>query len=121
MLLVSPNYIDNREQITDTERTIVIIIAYLIILFAAIADIFLFFLLLGVRSGLVFTERSVKLIRGVSWCAICIGVLFSVLGIWFAVSFGVGFAAVFVGICLRVVKNVIEEATQIKAENDLMV
>jgi hypothetical protein len=29
--------------------------------------------------------------------------------------------AVFLGICLRVVKNVIEEATEIKAENELTV
>ena len=31
------------------------------------------------------------------------------------------FAAVFLGICLRVVKNVLEEGAEIKSENDLTV
>ncbi len=121
VLLTTPDNIGNHNDITVTQRTVVIIIAYALVLFAAIADVFLFFLLVRVRAGLVFTNRSVALTRGVSWCCIAIGLLFGLLGIWFTVSFGVGFAAIFVGICLRVVKNLIEEAIQIKAENDLMV
>jgi hypothetical protein len=35
--------------------------------------------------------------------------------------FFVAFAGIFLGLCVRVVKNVIEEATEIKAENDLTV
>jgi hypothetical protein len=48
-------------------------------------------------------------------------VLFALLGWYFRLALAVGFVAVFVGLCLRVVKNVIEEATLIKSENDLTV
>ena len=56
-----------------------------------------------------------------SWCCFLLCLLFGILGIFFLLSFAVAFIAVFLGLCLRVVKNVIEEATQIKDENDLTV
>ncbi len=84
------------------------------------ADVCLMLLLNNVRKGTVFTESSVLYLRLISWAAIlsavaCIPLyvmlhLFSMLCITF-----VGF---FLGIVLRVVKNVIEEGTAIKAEND---
>ena len=37
------------------------------------------------------------------------------------IGFVLAFVAILLGLCLRVVKNVIEEATEIKAENDLTV
>jgi hypothetical protein len=36
-------------------------------------------------------------------------------------SYAIAFAALLLGLCLRVVKNVIEEATEIKRENDFTV
>ena len=53
--------------------------------------------------------------------AFAIGVLFVVLGYYFKLAVVVAVAAIFLGLCLRVVKNVIEKATEIKAENDLTV
>ena len=121
MLINAQDSIGNRNDITDGGRIAVLILAYCLLVTAAVADFLLFLLLIRVLKGLVFTERSIAYIRGVSWCAILVGIIFALLGIWFQISFIVGFAALFLALCLRVVKNVIEEATDIKSENDLTI
>lgn len=110
-----------RGDITAGGRVLVLIMAYLALALIALADILLFRLLLRVRAGQVFTVQTVALIRGVSWCCFPLGLILCVLGIYFQLAFLVAFMAVFLGLCLRVVKNVMEEATQIKSENDLTV
>ncbi len=117
---VSDN-IGNRGEITEGGRIFVLCLAYGILAILILANSLLFSLLLRVRAGLVFTEKSVALIRGVAWCCLLLSIVFGLLGIYFQLSFIVAFAAIFLGICLRVVKNVIEEATEIKSENDLTV
>ena len=94
---------------------------YCVLLFAMLADILLFRLLLLVRAGEVFSARSVSMIRGVSWCSIAVSLLFLLTARYFAIALALAFTAVLLGLCLRVVKNVVEEATAIKAENDLTV
>ena len=121
MLINTPDNIGSRDQINDSGRTLVLVVAYLVLAVAAVADVFLFLLLRRVRAGEVFTGRSVALIRGVSWCCILFGLLFAVLGYYFQLAFAVGFAALFLGVCLRVVKNVVEQAVELKQENDLTV
>lgn len=96
-------------------------LAYAIVAVMIIADVLLFILLQRVRKALVFTDISVALIRGISWCAVIIGALCFALGFYFLISFAAAFACIFLGICLRVTKNVIEEATAIKAENDFTI
>ena len=105
----------------ENGRTVIMILAYSILALCVFADMLLFALLMRVRSENVFTALSVSLIRGISWCCFGISGLFCILGLYFNLTFIVAFAAVFLGICLRVVKNVIEEATAIKSENDFTV
>lgn len=106
--------------LTPDHKTLTLL-GYAVLLFMTAAIVQMFILLLRVRDGKVFTDRSVGLIRGVSWCCIAIGVLFCVIGLYFILAVLAGCAALFLGLCLRVVKNVVEEATAIKAENDLTV
>lgn len=91
---------------------------YAVLAIAEVCAVTILLLLLRVRRGLVFTARSVAYIRCVSWGCFLIGLLS--VGATFFVSLAavVAMAAVFLGLCLRVVKNVIEEATAIKNEND---
>ena len=96
-------------------------VGYLIVLSVGVADIMMCFLLFRVLRGLVFTKTSVSLIRGVSWLAIVCGILFALLGRVFFIAYVVAVAILFLGLCIRVVKNVVEEATEIKNENDLTV
>ncbi len=120
-LLSWPAATGPRDVISAAEYTFILIDSYSLVVFCAVADVLLFALLCRVRRGLVFTFRSVGLVRGVSWCAIGLGVFFLPLGYYFQVSWVMAFLCFFLGLCLRVVKNVLEEATVIKEENDLTV
>lgn len=105
----------------NAEKPIVMLISYGVLAVVALADVMLFLLLCRVRRGLVFTALSVSYIRMISWCAIACGLLFVALGRYFSIAFVVAAAGIFAGLCVLVVKNVIEEAVEIKAENDLTV
>ena len=113
--------VDGYEYITTQNRLIIHILSYAVLADVMVADIILFLLLLFVRKDEVFTQKSVALVRGVSWCCICLGLIFMAIGMYFYIAWAVAFAALFLGICIRVVKNVIEQATEIKQENDLTV
>ena len=119
------NYIegllDARGDISGGGQTFILAASYVLLAIALIADTMLFFLLVRVRRGLVFTDASVSLIRGVSWCCFFAGVTVFAMAGYFQVAYIIGCAAFFLGLCLHVVKNVIEEATRIKNENDLTV
>ena len=121
MLINLPDNIGNRGNISQLGRTLSLVSAYCIVLDMMLADTLLFFLLLRVRRGEVFTDRSVALIRGVSWCCLGLCIPFGFLGLYFQLSWIVCLLAVFLGLSLRVCKNAFEEATEIKQENDLTV
>ena len=120
-LLKFPGEIMSRMNTTSTDFILALIAAYIILIIALIANILLFILLMQVKRENVFSAKSVSLIRGISWCSIGVGVIFALLTYYFTLSSVVAFAALFFGLCVRVVKNVIEKATEIKDENDLTV
>ena len=103
------------------ERWIILVLGYSALLAAAVADVLLALLLKRVDKGLVFTGMTAALVRRVSWCCFFVGLVFAALGFIYLLSWAVCLAAVLLGFCLRVVKNVIEEAIEIKSENDLTV
>ena len=74
-----------------------------------------------VRSELVFTQKTVSLIRYLSWGCMFIAVACLAVVYYFHMAYILTLAAGFLGLCLRVVKNVLETATEIKNENDLTV
>ena len=98
-----------------------VVVGYLILFFALLANLLLLLLLLQIKAENVFSLKSVGLIRGISWCAIMVGILFAVIGAVYYFVLIISLAALFLGLCVRVVKNVIEKATEIKDENDLTV
>ncbi len=114
-------FLGSRGEIGKTGQILILVESYLLLAVALIADLMLFTLLIRVRKGKVFTPISVSLIRGVSWCCFAAALIILVLGMYFQIAYILVFAAVFLGFCLHVVKNVIEEATRIKNENDLTV
>lgn len=121
LMIDTPDNFGNRGAISDFGRCYVLAAVYAILVIIAAADIMMFKILDNVRRGTVFTDGTVALIRCVSWCCIAVGVLFFSTGLYFQLAIIAGFAAVFGGFCIRVVKNVIEEATAIKNENELTV
>ncbi|MBP5617827.1 MAG: DUF2975 domain-containing protein [Clostridia bacterium] len=115
-------------ELTDGQRVLLIVLVYLMLALALTADGLLFAMLMRIRKGAVFTARTVALIRGVSWCCMLFAAVTFVTGWLYSpillggyIFAGVTMNALMAGLCLRVVKNVIEEATAIKSENDLTV
>lgn len=77
-------------------------------------------LLRNIQKSQVFISENVVLLRRISWC--CFGVALILLVSYYYLFFMVaGVAAAFIGLILRVVKNVIEEAIALKNENDLTI
>ncbi len=99
--------------------TLVILYTALLPAFAAVGA--LYFLLKNVRDGRIFTTQSVKYLRILSYCCMAECLIFFALGFYYVMVFLLSFAALFMGVVLHVVKNVIEEAAEIKEENDFTV
>ena len=121
MLIDTRDVIGDRNNVGPAQRSFIHVLAYILLLLIMAADAFLFVLLRRVRAGLVFTAKSVICIRGVSWCCLLMCFATCLLGIYFQLAFFVAFGLLFLGVCLRIVKSTIEEATEIKSENDLTV
>lgn len=94
---------------------------YLLMVTAAVCLVSLLEILRRVRSGLVFTPRTVSLIRFLSWGCMLVAALCLAVVYYFHMAYLLTLVAGFVGLCLRVVKNVLEHATEMKNENDLTV
>ena len=106
------------ENTTELDKNLILSLGYIALAIVTVIDVMLLKLLFRVKVDLVFTPESISLIRLIAWCVVLLGLVFLVLGWYFLISFFAAFACVFLGICLRVVKNVIEKATEIKTEND---
>ena len=78
-------------------------------------------LLGNLRAAQVFVDGNVRLLRGVSWC--CVGVGLSCLGcgLWYAPLLIPAAAAAFMALIVRIVKNVFQQAISMKSELDLTV
>ena len=76
----------------------------------------------NIRKDLVFIRPNVKYLRIISWCCFIIAII--MLCCWPSLSNTLPFvaaAAAFFGLLMRVVKNVIEAACEIKDENDFTI
>lgn len=87
-------------------------------------------LLMNIKKDIVFDKKNVKLLRIISWscfyaAAVCV---IAFVLVWLTFSYGVGIGLIlltagagFMGLVVRVVKNVFEAAIEIKDENDLTI
>lgn len=89
--------------------------------FALWAVIELHILLGNINKGEVFTERNTKCLRGISWACMLAGFAFAVMALWRYLFFLPAFFAVMFGLIMRVLKNVFEQAVEIKSENDFTI
>ena len=81
-------------------------------------------LLTNIRRGDVFTLRNVAYLRRISWCCFAVAAIALAVAILYVdiVPFLlVAGAAAFVGLMLRVVKNVMQQAVEIREENELTI
>ena len=78
-------------------------------------------ILFNIRKNVVFDRKNVRYARYISWCCFAECAAFFALGFFIPFSFAVSFAAAFIGLIVRVAKNLLNEAVDIKEENDLTV
>lgn len=96
------------------------VMAYVVLAIIVVLLVFLFKLLMNISRKIVFEDKNIKTLRLISLCCFTDSALLFVWGfltrleIIFLVAFTIGF----MGIILRVLMNVLEEAVSIKKESD---
>lgn len=75
-------------------------------------------LLKNISCGEVFIDGNVTILRRLSWCCIAAGLICLVSMIYYPPFLVISGAAGFIGLILRVVKNVFAQAVLLKNEND---
>ena len=78
-------------------------------------------LLRRIRGEIVFDAVNVQLLRHISWCCGVAAVIFLVSGSYYPPFFLVAVAAAFMMLIVRVVKNVFQQAVEMKSELDLTI
>ena len=69
----------------------------------------------------VFVQDNVRALRVISWCSFIVSLAFLIFFFYYVLGLMLAILAAFMGLVLRVVKNVFEQAVLIKEENDLTV
>lgn len=78
-------------------------------------------LLFNIKRDEIFIIANAKYLRRISWCCFAVAVITLVGGVFYIPFSCIAIAAAFVGLMLRVVKNVMQNAVEIKAENELTI
>ncbi len=78
-------------------------------------------LLSCIGRGQVFTPGNTACLRTISWCCIAAGLVYLAGSAWDGYLLILAAAAAFVGLILRVVKNVFAEAVLLKEEHDFTI
>ena len=89
--------------------------------FASVILCSLIKLLFNIKAGDVFVVQNVKIFKIVSWCCFAIALITLVGGFFYLPFFAIAVAGAFTGMLLRVLKNVMESAVELRAENDLTI
>ncbi len=89
--------------------------------FSAVILYSLIKLLFNIRADEVFTSQNVKSLKIISWCCIAIAVITFAGGYFYMPFMFVAMAGAFVGVMLRVLKNVMQTALELREENDLTI
>lgn len=78
-------------------------------------------LLTNIKKDEIFVEPNVRYLRIISWCCFAVAIFLACAVYYYLVFLAVAIVAAFFGLILRVVKNVIQRAMIIKAENDFTI
>lgn len=89
--------------------------------FAGIALYSLIRLLLNILKDETFIKKNVTYIRIVSWCCYAVAIVTAVTGFFYMPLFIITAATGIVGTLLRVVKNLMQSAVELKEENELTI
>lgn len=101
------------------------IVLNIVLYLSAILAIFALWQLLQLLNRLakqkVFVSENAACFRLISWCCFGVAVIWLVLTFWRFLAFFVAFMAAFAGLLLRVMKNMLETAVELREENDFTI
>ena len=75
-------------------------------------------LLFNINKDDIFVQGNVTLLRILSYCCMFVGIEYVVFGHKYISMLFFAFAALFIGLILRVIKNVFDKAIELREEND---
>lgn len=75
-------------------------------------------MLSNIAAQKIFVSGNERCLRVISWCCFAVAGVWFVLGFWRKLAFFVAFIAVFAGLIVRVVKNLVAMAVTLREEND---
>lgn len=78
-------------------------------------------LLFNIKKDDIFITSNVKYLRRISWCCFAVALITLIGGVFYLPFLFMAIAAAFVGLMLRVVKNVMQNAVEINEENELTI
>lgn len=78
-------------------------------------------LLFHIKADEIFITENVRYLRRISWCCFAVALITGMGGVQYIPFLFIAIAAAFVGLLLRVVKNVMQSAVIIKTENELTI
>lgn len=78
-------------------------------------------LISNIKRGDVFTAKNVTMLKVISYCCFAASVIFIYFSFIRPFAWLIVAAAAFFGLILRVIKNVFEQAIEIKEENDFTI
>ena len=97
------------------------VMIYICDFFGLTAVFYLNRLLANISKDKVFIEQNTKCLRIISWCCVFAGIAMLVFSLW-RYYFGIcAFFAMFMGLVMRVLKNVFEKAVELKSESDFTI
>ncbi len=89
--------------------------------FASVILYSLLRLLFNIKNNMVFINKNAIYLKIISYCSTIIGLIAFACGFFYMSFMFVAMIGLFVGILLRVVKNVFQSAIELKDENDLTI
>lgn len=94
---------------------------YLCSVFGWILLVRMWQLLRNIRVQVVFAQTNVKLLRQVSWCCVGAGIVCLLSSLYYLPFLIAAAAAAFMALIVRIVKNVFQQAIEMKSELDLTI
>ena len=90
-------------------------------IFAYITLYSLIKLLSNIKRDEIFITANTKHLRRISWCCFIVAFITLIGGLFYIPFLCISIAAAFVGLMLRIVKNVMQNAVEINEENQLTI
>jgi len=78
-------------------------------------------LLFNIKREEIFITKNVRYLRRITWCCFAVALITFVGGIFYLSFIFIAIAAAFVGLMLRIIKNVMQNAVEISEENKLTI